>query len=59
MNEEWVKEVFEPQNSLKDLNGEKIKITVKEVYYAIENIAKNKASSADGISDNMFKRKTW
>ncbi len=30
-----------------------------ETYNAITRMAKNKASSADGITDTMFKKKTW
>ena len=59
MNEDWVKETFEPHKSLKEYSGNKIEITKAEVYLAIEKIAKNKATSVDGISDSMFKKKTW
>ena len=56
MNEEWVKEVFEPNNAIKDIYGKKIEVNKKEVYEAICNIAKNKACSVDGITDSLFKK---
>ena len=59
MNEEWVKETFEPEKRIKDIEGNKIHITKEEVYEAITSVAKNKASSADGITDTIFKKKTW
>ena len=43
-----------------NLNGKgKVKIEIKEVYNTMLYVGKDKALSADGISDIIFKRKTW
>lgn len=59
MNEEQVIQTFEPRKALQANNEQKITITQMDVYNTITRIAKNKASSADGITDTLFKKKTW